>query len=117
VKIVEENKVAHFKYVAQEGEMSAFEEGNALNAKVIGENLFEIPFDFLHLAPPQAAPKFVRESPLANAGGWLDVDHNSLQHNKYSNVFGLGDITALPTAKAGAAIRKQVPIVLDNIKK
>lgn len=60
MKIVEENKVAHFKYVAQEGEMSAFEEGNALNAKVIGENLFEIPFDFLHLAPALAPPKFVR---------------------------------------------------------
>lgn len=117
VKIDGEKKVAHFKYVAPEGEMPSFEEGNALGAKVIGENLVEIPFDFLHLAPPQAAPKFVRESPLANAGGWLDVDHNSLQHNKYSNVFGLGDVAALPTAKTGAAIRKQVPIVLDNIKK
>jgi len=117
VKIDWGNKVAHFKYVAPEGEMPSFEEGNALGAKVIGENLVEIPFDFLHLAPPQAAPKFVRESPLANAGGWLDVDHNSLQHNKYSNVFGLGDVAALPTAKTGAAIRKQVPIVLDNIKK
>ncbi len=117
VKIDGENKVAQFKYVAPEGDMPSFEEGNALGAKVIGENLVEIPFDFLHLAPPQAAPKFVRESPLANAGGWLDVDHNSLQHNKYSNVFGLGDVAALPTAKTGAAIRKQVPIVLDNIKK
>jgi len=43
VKIVEENKVAHFKYVAQEGEMSAFEEGNALNAKVIGKICLKSP--------------------------------------------------------------------------
>ena len=117
VKIDADKKVVHFNYVAPEGDMPAFEEGNALNAKVIGDKLVEIPFDFLHLAPPQAAPKFIRESPLANDGGWLDVDHHSLQHNTYSNVFGLGDVAALPTAKTGAAIRKQVPVVLDNIKK
>lgn len=117
VKIDGDNKVVHFKYMAPEGHMPAFEEGNALGIKVIGEKLIEMPFDFLHLAPPQAAPKFIRESPLANAGGWLDVDHHSLQHNSYSNIFGLGDVAALPTAKTGAAIRKQVPIVLDNIKR
>jgi sulfide:quinone oxidoreductase len=46
---------------------------------------------------------------------WLDVDHKTMQHNKYSNIFGLGDVAALPTAKTGAAIRKQVPIVVDNV--
>lgn len=72
-------------------------------------------YDMLHIAPPQAAPKFVRESVLANPQGWLDVNINTLQHNKYSNIFGLGDVAALPTAKTGAAIRKQVPILMDNI--
>ncbi len=72
-------------------------------------------YDLLHLAPPQAAPKFVRESILANEGGWLDVDINTLQHHKYKNIFGLGDVAALPTAKTGAAIRKQMPVVIDNI--
>jgi sulfide:quinone oxidoreductase len=54
---------------------------------------------------------------LANASGWLDVDHYSMQHNKYGNIFGLGDVAALPTAKTGAAVRKQVPVVVDNILK
>ncbi|NND63684.1 MAG: NAD(P)/FAD-dependent oxidoreductase, partial [Flavobacteriaceae bacterium] len=44
-----------------------------------------------------------------------DVDHHSLQHNKYQNIFGLGDVAALPTAKTGAAIRKQAPVVVKNI--
>jgi sulfide:quinone oxidoreductase len=74
-----------------------------------------IPFDFMHTAPPQTAPAFVKSSDLVNAGGWLDVNINSMQHNKYPNIFGLGDVAALPTAKTGAAIRKQVPIVVDNI--
>lgn len=72
-------------------------------------------FDLLHLAPPQTAPKFVKESVLANETGWLDVDINSLQHTKYKNIFGLGDVAAVPTAKTGAAIRKQMPVVIDNI--
>ena len=76
-----------------------------------------MPFDMLHLAPPQTAPKFVKESTLVNAAGWLDVDINSLQHKQYPNIFGIGDVAALPTAKTGAAIRKQVPVVLKNIVK
>jgi len=43
------------------------------------------------------------------------VDKHTLQHTKYANVFGLGDVAGLPTAKTGAAIRKQVPVVIDNI--
>ncbi len=84
---------------------------------VTAEGLIEVPFDFLHLAPPQAAPGFIRDSGLSNSGGWLDVDNNSLQHKTYSNIFGLGDVAALPTAKTGAAIRKQAPVVVDNLLK
>ena len=78
-------------------------------------NLVGIHYDMLHLAPPSVAPKFIQDSPLVNETKWLDVDHHTMQHNKYANIFGLGDIAALPTAKTGAAIRKQVPIVVDNI--
>ena len=90
-------------------------ETNPIKEKMSGEEHIEIPFDMLHLAPPQAAPKFIRESPLANGAGWLDVDHFTLQHNKFPNVFGVGDAAGLPTAKTGAAIRKQVPVMLENI--
>ncbi|WP_396638315.1 FAD/NAD(P)-binding oxidoreductase [Maribacter sp. R77961] len=78
-------------------------------------NRYGIHYDMLHTAPPSVAPKFVKESDLVNAAGWLDVDHKTMQHNKYANIFGLGDVAALPTAKTGAAIRKQVPIVVDNL--
>ena len=33
----------------------------------------------------------------------------------YSNVFGLGDAGSSPNSKTGAAIRKQAPVVADNI--
>ena len=89
---------------------------NYKNVEVtIEDGLYGIHFDMLHTAPPSVAPKFIQESPLVNKDKWLDVNINTMQHNKYSNIFGLGDVAALPTAKTGAAIRKQVPIVVDNI--
>lgn len=72
-------------------------------------------FDMIHVTPPQSAPDFIKQSPLANAAGWVDVNDKTLQHNKYSNVFGLGDAGSTPNAKTAAAVRKQVPVVVDNI--
>jgi len=74
-------------------------------------------FDMIHVTPPQSAPDFIKTSPLANEGGWVDVHQGTLQHNKYSNIFGLGDVTSTPNAKTAAAVRKQVPVVVDNILK
>ena len=110
-----ENKIAHFNHTAPEENRCVINENNELGEKMTGDVDIQIPFDMLHLAPPQAAPKFVRDSNLVNSAGWLDVDHHSMQHNKYTNIFGLGDVAALPTAKTGAAIRKQVPVVVENL--
>ncbi|WP_324026250.1 FAD/NAD(P)-binding oxidoreductase [Maribacter sp. BPC-D8] len=82
---------------------------------VVDGNRYGIHYDMMHTAPPSVAPKFVKDSTLVNAAGWLDVNHQTMQHNTYANIFGLGDVAALPTAKTGAAIRKQVPIVVDNL--
>ncbi|NOT84475.1 MAG: NAD(P)/FAD-dependent oxidoreductase [Methylococcaceae bacterium] len=73
------------------------------------------PFDMIHVTPPQSAPDFIKKSPLANAAGWVDVNDKTLQHNKFANIFGLGDATSTPNAKTAAAVRKQVPILVDNI--
>ena len=117
IKIDAENRRAHFRYVKGDENQCVVNEDNKLGEKLTteGSNTVEIPFDMLHIAPPQAAPRFIRESSLVNDAGWLDVDHQTLQHNHHGNVFGLGDVAGLPTAKTGAAIRKQVPIVVDNI--
>ena len=117
VKIDADKKIVYFKSVAPDDNYCIVNEGNVLGEKQQGDSLIEMPFDLLHLAPPQTAPKFVKESVLVNDAGWLDVDINSLQHKKFPNTFGLGDVAALPTAKTGAAIRKQAPVVVDNILK
>lgn len=74
-----------------------------------------VDFDFIHVTPPQGPPDFIRNSPLANAAGWVDADKNTLQHTRYPNIFTLGDAAGLPTSKTGAAIRKQTPTVAANL--
>ena len=69
----------------------------------------------IHVCPPQSTPDFIASSSLSNQAGWLDVDQETLQHAKYANIFGLGDVTSTPNAKTAAAARKQAPIVAKNV--
>lgn len=75
----------------------------------------EMEFDMLHVCPPQTAPDFVRNSTLANEAGWVDVAQDTLRHNRYGNVFSLGDACSAPNAKTLAAARLQAPVVAENL--
>lgn len=72
-------------------------------------------FDMLHVVPPQSAPDFIKQSSLANEAGWVAVNKGSMQHDKYANIFGLGDCTSTPNSKTAAAVRAQVPVVVENL--
>lgn len=72
-------------------------------------------FDMLHVVPPQRAPEFIRNSELANDAGWVAVDEATLQHPHYANVFSLGDACGASNAKTAAAVRKQAPVVAENL--
>lgn len=72
-------------------------------------------YDLIHVTPPLGPPEFVRTGSLGNADGWVEVDKFTLQHVRYPEVFGLGDASSLPTSKTGAAIRKQAPVVVENV--
>ncbi|MFF5380833.1 NAD(P)/FAD-dependent oxidoreductase [Pedobacter suwonensis] len=75
-------------------------------------------FDMIHVTPPQSAPDFIKNSPLAvadNPLGWVDLNKDTMQHNRYPNIFGCGDAGSTPNAKTGAAIRKQAPVLVDNL--
>ena len=78
-------------------------------------DLITMPYNMIHVTPPQSAPDFIKRSPLANEAGWVDVDKHTLQHVRYPNVFSLGDASSLPTSKTGAAVRKQAPVLVANL--
>lgn len=75
-------------------------------------------YDFMHVVPPQSAPDWVKATPLANPddpAGYIQVDQYTMQHTRYPNVYALGDAGSTPNSKTGAAIRKQAPVVAENL--
>jgi len=76
-------------------------------------------YDFIHVVPPMAAVDAVANSALAwqkgSAKGWLEVDKYSLQHRRYKNVFGIGDVCGIPKGKTGGSARHHGPIMVGNL--
>lgn len=72
-------------------------------------------FSMLHVTPLMSAPTFIKNSPLVDESGWVSVDMHTLKHTKYNNIFSAGDCSNLPTAKTGAGIRKQAPVLVENL--
>ncbi len=90
--------------------------------KIVGDETaarVTVPFDMLHAVPPQSSPDFVKASPLAETEGpqkgYVKVDKGTLQSTLFPNIFALGDAGSTPNSKTGAAIRKQAPIVVENL--
>jgi sulfide:quinone oxidoreductase len=74
-----------------------------------------LPYGLLHVVPPMSAPDFLKRGPLVDAAGWVNVHKYSLQHVEYPDVWALGDASSLPTSRTGAAIRKQAPVLVENL--
>lgn len=79
----------------------------------------QVPFDFLHAVPPMRAHSWLSKSGLAFTdgphAGWMAVDKHSLRHTQFPEIYGVGDVTGVPNSKTGAAIRKQAPVVVQNL--
>jgi len=75
----------------------------------------EVPFDLLHVTPPQKAPDEIGKSAIGSSKGWVPVNKETLQHVKYSNIFAIGDIAAVPMGKTGGSVRKQYKVLVDNL--
>jgi sulfide:quinone oxidoreductase len=76
-------------------------------------------YDVLHVVPTQSAPDWLKESSLpapTDAGGFVEVDPQTLRHARYPNVWSLGDAAATKNSKSGAALRKQTTVVAKNLK-
>jgi sulfide:quinone oxidoreductase len=71
--------------------------------KADGKERLTVQFDMLHVAPPMSAPDAIKNSPLAvkDPFGWVDVNRDTLQHNRYKNVFSLGDVANAGDTKTG----------------
>lgn len=80
----------------------------------------EMPYDYLHVIPPQRAPDVVRQSGLSWADkwtdqGWVEVDQKTLRHRRFPEVFAIGDVAGVPKGKTAASVKWQVPVVEDHL--
>lgn len=57
-------------------------------------------YGMLHVTPPMGPRGWIKKSAISDAAGWVDVHQGTLQHNKFENIFSLGDSSSLPTSKA-----------------
>ncbi|MGI8457709.1 MAG: FAD-dependent oxidoreductase [Propionibacteriaceae bacterium] len=102
-----------------------------------GAHTRQLNYDLLHLVPRHRAPSWVAESDLAAAGtgsngdsdacsntdpdtdsdsdGMIEVSPTTLAHRRHPGIWGLGDAADVRTSRSGGALRKQVPVVADNI--
>jgi len=126
VKAVNDNVLARWRDLGIEVEYTsklvAVDPGarRATFASPEGERV-QVPYDFLHVVPPMRAPDAIKGSDLAwkegpfAAGGWLEVDRSTLQHRRFPNVFGIGDINGTPRGKTAATVKKSAPVVAHNL--
>jgi sulfide:quinone oxidoreductase len=72
-----------------------------------------VPYDLFVGIPVHRVPQVVEDSGLA-VNGWVPVEKANLE-TRFPNVYALGDITALPMAKAGVFAEAGARVVADDI--
>jgi sulfide:quinone oxidoreductase len=119
VKIDAANKRARFK--TQIKRKGAWDEDLEEFEEIVEDKFIEKSYDFIHIPPPMSAPDFLKNSSVAwdkgsaKALGLVKVDKHTLQHYKYKNIFSLGDAAGTPIGKTGGTVRKQAPILVQNM--
>ncbi|SDL26494.1 sulfide:quinone oxidoreductase [Franzmannia pantelleriensis] len=111
---------AEFVFVGPDSEFTSHHQLREAEFSEEGQRKVIADYDFIHVVPPMSAPDFVKESDLIAQAGpfrgeWLDVDIHTLQHNRYSEVFGIGDVIGAPINKTAASVKAQAPVVEDNL--
>ena len=105
--------------IIYEHNLVAVDAENKIATYELDKKKVDIAYDFIHIVPPMQTPKVLRDSTLAAADGefkgYLEVDENTLQHKKYKNVFGVGDVLGIALGKTGGSAQEQAVIIQDNI--
>ncbi|MFT5662600.1 MAG: sulfide:quinone oxidoreductase [Sulfurimonas sp.] len=107
-----QNKKATFLHSYSE---DVYDEEFGESETVSHEDTVIMDYDFIHITPPMSAITALMNSKLVDFTGWLEVDKYTLQHKRYSNVFGIGDTCGIPMGKTGGSARHQGPILTENL--
>ncbi|KAF7562259.1 hypothetical protein G7046_g1853 [Stylonectria norvegica] len=96
-------------------DLIAIDGNTATFARPGGQEQVTKHFDLMHVVPKMGPHAFVKNSALADAAGYVDVDQGTTRHTKYANVWSAGDASSLPTSRTMAAITSQAPVLVRNL--
>jgi len=74
-----------------------------------------VKYDLAVLVPPHTGADVVRDSGIADNGGWIPTDRHTLNVKGYDDAYAIGDATDLPVSKAGSAADFEAAVVATNI--
>ncbi len=75
----------------------------------------EIPFDVLTIVPVNMGSEMIERSGLGDDMNYVETNRETLQSNKYDNIFVLGDAANIPTSKAGSVAHFAAEILFENM--
>lgn len=79
--------------------------------------LVEKSYGHFYSLMPTTTHSVLTDAGLADSTGYLNVDPSTLQHKTYDNIFGLGDVTNVPTTKSFYGGLSQVAVLRHNIER
>jgi sulfide:quinone oxidoreductase len=83
--------------------------------KLISYDEKEVPFDILTIVPLNKGVEFVAKSGLGDDLDFIPVNKQTMQHEKYANLFVIGDAANLPSSKAGSVAHFAADVLIKNM--
>ena len=77
--------------------------------------VMEQDFTCANINPPSTQHQFLLDAGVCDKEGMVDVNRYTLQHNKYENIFAIGDAISGQTTRTYTGAVRQNPIVKHNV--
>ena len=75
----------------------------------------EISYDLLVTIPTNMGAQVIEKSGMGDELNYIPVDKNTLQSNKWKNVWVIGDAGNAPTSKAGSVAHFMLDVLVENL--
>jgi sulfide:quinone oxidoreductase len=83
--------------------------------KLVSYDEKEVEFDILTIVPLNKGADFVGKSGLGDDLNYIHVNKQTLQSEKYPEIFAIGDATDIPASKAGSVAHFAADVLIENI--
>ena len=117
-RLIDERLTALGARVLRSARLDALEPGGRILHVDTGDGRpTAVSYDALHVVPPHRGHDWLVRSGLTDPGTTLvPVDPYTLEHPAHPGLWALGDAADLHTTSSGGGLRRQVPVVGDNIR-